>query len=129
MNAAATASASDVAITSSGRYFAGGGGGTTYTSNYTYFGYGGRGGGGNGGADGRIMVALPIAGATNTGGGGGGRGYSAPGGSTLGGSGVVIIRYADTYTAASNTTGNPNVTIAGGYRVYKFTQSGTITFN
>jgi hypothetical protein len=41
---------------------------------------------------------------------------------------VVIVRYADSYAAASNTTGSPNVTIAGGYRVYKFTSSGTITF-
>jgi hypothetical protein len=45
-----------------------------------------------------------------------------------GGSGIVVIRYADVYAAAANTTGSPNVTIAGGYRVYTFTSSGTITF-
>jgi hypothetical protein len=44
-----------------------------------------------------------------------------------GGSGVVIIRYADTYAAAS-TTGSPTITVAGGYRVYKWTGSGSITF-
>jgi DNA-directed RNA polymerase beta subunit len=31
--------------------------------------------------------------------------------------------------AAATTTGSPTVTVAGGYRVYKFTGSGTITFN
>jgi hypothetical protein len=50
-----------------------------------------------------------------------------PGGN--GGSGVVIVRYADSYAVASNTTGSPNVTIAGGYIVYRFWQSGTISFS
>jgi len=45
-----------------------------------------------------------------------------------GGSGVVIIRYADTYFAATSTTGSPTITVAGGYRVYKWTASGSITF-
>ena len=129
MNVAATSSGSGVAITSSGRYFAGGGGGTTYTTNYTYFGYGGRGGGGNGGADGRIMAVTPTAGAINTGGGGGGRGYSsAAGGSTLGGSGVVLISFPDSFSVAAATTGSPTLLTSGGLRVYKFTQSGSITF-
>jgi hypothetical protein len=64
------------------------------------------------------------AGTVNTGGGGGGA--SAAGAS--GGSGVVIIRYADTYAAATSTTGSPTITVAGGYRVYQWTSSGTITF-
>jgi hypothetical protein len=51
---------------------------------------------------------------------------SRPGGA--GGSGVVIVRYADSNPAASATTGSPTVTVAGGYRVYKFTSSGSITF-
>jgi hypothetical protein len=46
----------------------------------------------------------------------------------LGGSGIVIIRYADSYNAATSTTGSPTITVAGGYRVYKWTASGTITF-
>jgi hypothetical protein len=130
MSSSANASASGVAITSSGRYFAGGGGGTTYNSNLTFFGYGGRGGGGNGGADGKIMVVYPVAGATNTGGGGGGRGYqtAAGMGSTLGGSGVVLVSYADSFPVAASTTGSPTLLTSGGLRVYKFTQSGTITF-
>ena len=40
----------------------------------------------------------------------------------------MIIRYADTYTAATATTGSPTITVAGGYRVYKWTGSGSITF-
>jgi hypothetical protein len=40
----------------------------------------------------------------------------------------VIIRYADTFATANSTTGSPNVTVSGGYRIYKFTSSGTITF-
>jgi hypothetical protein len=79
--------------------------------------YGGLGGGGTG-----HNTAYNVASnaATNTGGGGG------SGGS--GGSGIVIIRYADSYQAATSTTGSPTITTAGGYRVYKFTASGTITF-
>jgi hypothetical protein len=45
-----------------------------------------------------------------------------------GGSGIVIIRYADSNPAATATTGSPTITVAGGYRVYKYTSSGSITF-
>jgi hypothetical protein len=65
----------------------------------------------------------------NTGGGGGGSGYS---GSfvlgSAGGSGVVVIRYADTFAAAASTTGSPTVTVSGGFRIYRWTGSGSITF-
>jgi hypothetical protein len=40
----------------------------------------------------------------------------------------VIIRYADTFGAAQATTGSPTITVAGGYRVYSWTGSGSITF-
>jgi hypothetical protein len=40
---------------------------------------------------------------------------------------VVVIRYADSQAAAT-TTGSPTVTVAGGFRTYRFTGSGSITF-
>jgi hypothetical protein len=45
-----------------------------------------------------------------------------------GGSGIVIIRYSDAYALAVATTGSPTITTSGGYRIYKYTGSGTITF-
>jgi hypothetical protein len=45
-----------------------------------------------------------------------------------GGSGVVIIRYPDAFAAATATTGSPTITVAGGFRVYTWTGSGSITF-
>jgi hypothetical protein len=45
-----------------------------------------------------------------------------------GGSGIVIVRYPDTFAAARATTGSPTVTVSGGFRVYTFTGSGSITF-
>jgi hypothetical protein len=112
-----------LAVTSAGvdvggtRYIAGGGGAGSY--NYTP-GTGGIGGGGDGGntsVNGNNAVA-------NTGGGGGGGGNGADGGS--GGSGIVILRCPDSFTAT--TTGSPTIYVTGGYRYYKFTQNGTITF-
>jgi hypothetical protein len=40
----------------------------------------------------------------------------------------VIIRYAEIYPPAASTTGSPIITTAGGYRIYEFTGSGSITF-
>jgi hypothetical protein len=40
----------------------------------------------------------------------------------------VILRYPAYLAPAVSTTGYPEVYIAGGYRVYKFVASGTITF-
>lgn len=81
--------------------------------------------GGNGGA--AASGTGGAAGAANTGNGGGGsKGTLLVGGA--GGSGIVIIRYSDTYPSATSTTGSPTYTVSGGYRVYKFTGSGTITF-
>jgi hypothetical protein len=45
-----------------------------------------------------------------------------------GGSGVVIIRYSDSYSAAASTTGSPTITNTGGFRIYRWTGSGSITF-
>ena len=69
-------------------------------------------------------------GSVNRGGGGGGAGFGGgvyhSGGS--GGSGVVVIRYPDSFNAAVATTGSPNITTNGGYRIYQWTSSGSITF-
>ena len=103
--------------------YSGGGGGGTYNSSVrpnpanTAI---GRDGGANG------SRTTPANAESNRGGGGGGGGDGNPG--SNGGSGVVIVRYLDTYGAASATTGNPTVTVSGGYRIYKWNNSGSITF-
>lgn len=100
-------------ISGAATYYAGGGGG------------GGRSTSGAGGLGGGAAGNSGTAGTVNTGGGGGGASGIISGN---GGSGIVIIRYPSTYFAASSTTGSPTVTVSGGYRVYKFTASGTLTF-
>jgi hypothetical protein len=105
-------------ITGTPTYYAGGGGsgGNSAASD------GGLGGGGAGGAPGNNGTA-------NTGGGGGGGSSTTTGGpGGNGGSGVVIIRHLTAYAAASATTGSPDISVVGDYRIYKFTSSGTITF-
>ena len=85
---------------------------------------GGAGGGGTGkngnGTNG-------VAGTVNTGGGGGGGGGNF-GDGAAGGSGVVIIRYPNSFPDAVSTTGSPTFTNTAGYKTYKFTGSGSITF-
>jgi hypothetical protein len=65
-------------------------------------------------------VGNNVAGAPNTG-GGGGRGQAA-------GSGIVIVRFPDIFAIANATTGSPNVIYANANIIYRFWQSGTITF-
>lgn len=120
-------------ISGSSTYYAGGGGGGgfyAYNADYgSRTGLGGLGGGGDGYHPGNAANGQEYGypGTDNTGGGGGGADFASGIGGN-GGSGIVIIRYSDTYGAAAATTGSPTITVTGGYRIYKFTSSGTITF-
>jgi hypothetical protein len=104
--------------------YAGGGGAGGYPS------AAGAGGAGGGGAGGGPTNVAGTAGTVNTGGGGGGGGGgAAPGGQgAAGGSGIVIIRYPSSFSLASSTAGSPTVTTTGGYNIYTWTSSGSITF-
>jgi hypothetical protein len=108
-------------------YYAGGGGGGTWFGRGTA-GTGGLGGGGAGALGG--TPGLGAVGTVNTGGGAGGGG-TAPGVSFVngvaGGSGVVVIRYANTYDDIY-VTGSYTYTNSAGYKTFKITSSGTITF-
>jgi hypothetical protein len=110
-------------ITGSAVVYAGGGGGGAYGgSSGTNGANGGSGGGGHG------LFAYSGNGGngtTNTGGGGGGY-YDQ--GTSSGGSGIVVIRFPDSYSTAQATTGSPTYTQTGGYHIYKFTTSGSVTF-
>jgi hypothetical protein len=53
-----------------------------------------------------------------------GRGGSA---NSNGSAGLVIVRYSDAYPPASATTGSPTITVTGGFRIYTWTGSGSIT--
>jgi hypothetical protein len=46
-----------------------------------------------------------------------------------GGSGVVILKYPDSNPAASSTVGSPIYVVEGGYRIYIWKSSGSITFS
>lgn len=104
-------------ITGTLTYYAGGGGGGTYPGyGDGYQGAGGLGGGGTGGASGAVAA---VSGTVNTGGGGGG---TATTGNGLGGSGIVVIRYAGQQVSTGGT-----VTSANGFTIHTFTSSGTYT--
>ena len=104
-------------ISGTSTFYAGGGGGS---------GAGGTSGGVGGGGVGGTVSSGRGSGTANTGGGGGGGGAAASGQGN-GGSGIVIIKYADSFAAAT-TTGSPTVSVTGGFRIYTFTASGSITF-
>jgi hypothetical protein len=99
-------------ITGSAVYYGGGGGGGIGS------GAGGTGGGGN----------KNTAGTTNTGGGGGGASDNNGQGGN-GGSGVVILKINGSAGNVSITGTPPDTIVGSGYTVYKFTSSGSITFN
>jgi hypothetical protein len=93
------------AISGTYTYYAGGGGGSAGTSaGGGTGGTGGLGGGGTGGS----YPAAGTSGTTNTGGGAGGTWFGE--GANNGGSGIVIVRYLDSY-AELTTTGSPTVNV------------------
>jgi hypothetical protein len=110
-------------ITGTPTYFAGGGGGGAKSGSMNPGGAGGGGAGWGGSGPGS-------SGTVNTGGGAGGgaNGYSGAYGGGNGGSGIVILRYPDSNSTAASTTGSPAYSNVGGYHIYQFTGSGTITF-
>ena len=116
-------------ITTTSTYFAGGGGGGFESANAgNTYGRGGSGGGGNGGYSNSSYNGT--AGTENTGGGGGGGGNqsgSVSGSGAAGGKGIVIIRFssANYYPATAST--NATYTSIGGYNIYTFNSSGTLT--
>ena len=101
---------------------AGGGGGSRPTTAT------GQGAGGSGGGGAAAYNATATSGTVNTGSGGGG---ASSAGVTefsgAGGSGIVILRHSTIYPQAT-TTGSPTITTSGGFRIYQFTGSGSITF-
>ena len=108
-----------------GGYWGGGGGG--YAESNTM--------GGGGGGSGYINTSSVTAGVLTTGTGvtpgnsaSALRGTAGVGGAvaTEGSSGTVVIMYADTYSPIL-TTGNPTVSVSGGFRTYKWISSGTFT--
>ncbi len=103
-------------ISGTSTYYAGGG--SSYNAITT--GTAGLGGGGT------FNCSSPGSGVANTGGGGGGACSSAV--ASIGGSGVVIIRYPNTYADAVSVTGAYTFTNTGGYKIYSWTGSGSITF-
>ena len=108
-------------ISGTATYYAGGGGGAGHRSTGSgELGSGGLGGGGNAGTD---ADASTRAGTPNTGGGGGAsRNTGLSGGN--GGSGIVMIKVPAPAKAATGAT----VSSVGGYTIYTFTSSGSITF-
>lgn len=110
--------------TSSGAsgYYAGGGGGGSDNS-------AGAGGAGGGGAGTKANDGQATSGTANTGGGGGGArnsGGPATNQGGAGGSGIVILRYPDTLDDPTQYSGTKYT--SGGYKYFKFTTNGTITF-
>lgn len=116
-------------ITGSSVTYAGGGGGGTYLSSGTG-GTGGAGGGGNGSSTG-----AGASGTANTGGGGGGAHGTTTVNGGDGGSGIVILRYPDTYTitipgGSGLITGQLNTAVGSNEKYTTFTGgTGTISFS
>jgi len=121
-------------INGTATYYAGGGGGSVVDiTNIANLGYGGLGGGGRGGSgttSGSFIATGATSGIVNTGGGGGGAERNSGlrlGGA--GGSGIIILKYSDTYTISVGAGLSSSTSTSGGYKVTTFTAgTGTISF-
>jgi hypothetical protein len=103
--------------------------GGAYTTPAASLGLGAAGGGNGSAGTGNLLDASSALANTGSGGGGvGGAGSTNAGAGGAGGSGIVVLRYPSYLAPASSTTGSPQTYIAGAYRVYVFTSSGSITF-
>ena len=126
-----TAFSSWLSATSSGEnsngtfYIAGGGGGGGYWNEYGFPRPNGGLGGGAKGSSRQDSTGSQTA-MVNTGGGGSGSSDSPTGNGSSGASGLVIIRYPDSFSLPSSTTATTYT--SGGYRYVKFTASGNVTF-
>jgi hypothetical protein len=130
LNSTNAATASVGEVSGSDVYYAGGGGGSSQTAGVPT-GSGGLGGGTDGAAG--CPGTAPLAGTPNTGGGSGGTGGCPTAYSNPGGSGVVILRYAGTYTVtvgAGITQASGSPFTEGSNKVSVFTAgTGNIQFN
>ena len=107
---------------------AGGGGGAVYWFGNPGAGTRGAGGSGGGGYGGRQEEnGADASQFTGSGGGGAGNDAQPCGSSGGGGSGLVIIRWPNSFPLATATTGSPTYANVGGYHVYTFTGTGSIT--
>jgi len=109
-----------------------GGGGVTYSANATANTGGGAGGNGSttylNGTYGTPSYGAD--GAANRGVGGGGTRNGGAQDITVsgsGGSGRVVFRYPDSFPLLASTTGSPTISTSGGYRIYIFNASGSVT--
>ena len=115
-------------ITGEAVYYAGGGGGGSEGG--PTGGFGSAGGGTAGQPTNDLYKGSGVDGLAGTG-GGGGAGSKAAGGSPIGGSGgsgIVVIRYPQTFAPPVMVTGSPQVEYAHGYQIYIWTSSGSVIF-
>lgn len=86
----------------------------------------------SGGGAGSVSTNNATSGTVNTGGGGGGAGYNAAdsGSGGNGGSGVVILKYPDTYVLSASAGLSHRTDSITGYRITTFTAgTGTVSFS
>ena len=113
-----------VSITGSSVTYAGGGGGSSEGAGY---GNGGAGGGSNGTS---TLDASTSNATANTGGGSGGKGGGAAGSTGSGGSGIVVLRYPNTFTVTIGAGLTGSTTTDGTDKVTTFTAgTGNISFS